>query len=373
MKNLAIIFENSILACDNDNISTLISDLSFNLSYKKMQVQNTSNEELFSIFMSILEKLNLTSEDNVSSVISGIIKARVEDDKKTFFAYINEFSNLKNKIEEQKNTIKQKICDNFFELEQNLTKANFSNIKVSINDAMLYDVEILGLLKETAESAFITTLEKGENIELTACEIAKNLTFNAICEGNFEKERILKISEIVLNAAFELANESKMFAQDLCKGTIYGVSEGIFLAIEKFKSSYTYSVLEQDLKQQEKKLTHIEQEFISLLKTLSLSLQDPAQSILKELLEHKLDTLFAKLRRLIQENREQILLKINELKQNPRIDDFSKLAQSKLNALSKELSDLEKLASQKYKNMDKSYAKELGVRLWEKAKKLIIK
>ncbi|HEC1758337.1 TPA: hypothetical protein R1711_001607, partial [Campylobacter lari] len=78
-------------------------------------------------------------------------------------------------------------------------------------------------------------------------------------------------------------------------------------------------------------------------------------------------------KRLIQENREQILIKINEIKQNPKIDDFSKLAQSKLNILTKELSELEKLASHKYKSLDKNNAKELGLRLWEKAKKLIKK
>lgn len=51
---------------------------------------------------------------------------------------------------------------------------------------------MLGILKETAESAFLTTLEKAEDIELTSSEIAKNLVYNAICEAHFEKERILK-------------------------------------------------------------------------------------------------------------------------------------------------------------------------------------
>lgn len=238
---------------------------------------------------------------------------------------------------------------------------------------MLYDIEILGLLKETAESAFITTLEKGENIELTSCEIAKNLVFNAICEGSFEKERILKISQVVLNAAFELANESKVFAYDLCIGAIYGVQEGISLAIEKFKASFAYSALEHDLKDKEKQLIDIEQELIQMLKKTSLELNSPVKDILKDLLENKFDTLFAKFKRLIQESREQILIKINELKQNPKIDDFSKLAQSKINLLAKELNELEKLASSKYKSLDKNNAKELGIRLWEKAKRLIKK
>ncbi|AJC85654.1 hypothetical protein [Campylobacter sp. RM16704] len=371
MKNTAIIFENSLLACEKNEIPNLISELVFNLSYKKICFENTNNEELFTIFFNILEKLELANEENISKIIQGIVKARVEEDKKMFFTYINELGKLKTKIKEQQNIIKHKICDNFFDLEKALKNLNLNEFNISINDAMLYDIEILGLLKETAESAFITTLEKSENIELTSCEISKNLIYNAICEGSFEKERILKISQVVLNTAFELANESKVFAYDLCVGSIYGTQEGISLAIEKFKSNFAYSALENDLKDKEKELIDIEQEFVQMLKKLSLEFNNPVKDILKDLLENKFDTIFAKFKRLIQENREQILIAINELKQNPKIDDFGKLAQSKINLLAKEINELEKLASQKYKNLDKNNAKELGVRLWEKAKNLI--
>lgn len=120
MKNLAIIFENSLLACEKNEIPSLISELVFNLSYKKICYENTTNEELFASFSKVLEKLELVNEENISKIIQGIIKARVEEDKKSFFAYINEYGKLKAKIEEQKNTIKHKICDNFFDLEKTL-------------------------------------------------------------------------------------------------------------------------------------------------------------------------------------------------------------------------------------------------------------
>ncbi|MBX9222475.1 hypothetical protein HBO71_09535, partial [Campylobacter coli] len=91
------------------------------------------------------------------------------------------------------------------------------------------------------ESAFLTTLEKAEDIELTSSEIAKNLVYNAICEAHFEKERILKISSIVLNTAFEIANESMAYAKDLCLGVIKGTRDGIVLAMEKFKTTLAYA------------------------------------------------------------------------------------------------------------------------------------
>ncbi|AJC87136.1 hypothetical protein [Campylobacter insulaenigrae] len=371
MKNLLLIFENSILAAEKEQIPHLISELTFNLSYKKISTEYISNEILLTNFIQILEKLQLLNEENVTKIIQAITQARIENEKKVFFNYINELGKLKTKIEEQKDTIKNKICENFIDLENTLNVLNLKHFNISINDAMLYDIEILGLLQETAENAFITTLEKGEDIELTSCEIAKNLVFNAICEGEFESKRILDISKVVLNAAFDLANESKLFTYDLCVGVIYGTQEGISLAIDKFKSNFAYCALEQDLKQKEKELIDIEYEFIQILKDISFSINNPVKDILKDLLDNKFDTLFAKLKRLIQENREQILIKITELKQNPKIDDFSKFAQNKLNVLAKEFNELEKIASKKYKNLDKLNAKELGKRLWEKAKKII--
>lgn len=373
MKNLSLIFENSILAAEKENIPDLISELAFSLSYKKISTEYVSNETLLANFISILEKLDLANEENITKLIQAITQARVEDDKKIFFNYLNELGKIKIKIEEQKDSIKNKICENFVDLEKSLEILNLNHFHISINDAMLYDIEILGLLKETAENAFITTLEKGEDVELTSCEIAKNLVFNAICEGDFETKRILDISKVILNAAFELANESKAFAYNLCIGVIYGTQEGISLAVDKFKANFAYSILEQDLKQKEKELIDIERDFIQMLKNISTSVDNPVKDILKDLLHNKFDTLFAKFKRLIQENREQILIKINELKQNPRIDNLNKFTQNKLNLLARELSEFDKITNKKYQKFNKINAKKLGKRVWERAKKIIKK
>nr|WP_253254853.1 hypothetical protein [Campylobacter sp. P255] len=66
MKNLAIIFENSLLACEKNEIPSLISELVFNLSYKKICYENTINKELFASFSKVLEKLELVNEENIS-------------------------------------------------------------------------------------------------------------------------------------------------------------------------------------------------------------------------------------------------------------------------------------------------------------------
>ncbi|TQR32419.1 hypothetical protein DMB92_04805 [Campylobacter sp. MIT 99-7217] len=371
MENSLIIFENTLLNC-KEKAGLIIEDLTYNLISKSSS--NIAVNALLIEFLGVLKKLDLLNQENATKVIKAIIKSKINSDQNTLYQYLEERSLLQSKIDQQKNLIKNKISKNFYELKNNLEKSEFKDeVTNGINEAFLYEVEALGILKETAESAFITMLEKGEDIELMSSEISKHLIYGAIFEGNFEKERILKSSQIILNTAFELANEYLSYSKALCKGVVRGVQEGIELGIEKFKKSFAYCLLEEDLSLKEKELVGIEDEYILLLKTCVQKQVNPAKDILQDMLENELDTLFAKLKRLASESREQLVLAINDLKKNPKIDDFSKLTQNKINVFKKEITDLEKVVSEKYKDFNLSEAKQLGINLWQRAKNLIKK
>lgn len=378
MKNTLIIFENSLSNLDKEEVKDLLEDLSFNLAYKQIS-QNPHNIQkilntLLVEFLTILKKLDLFDDENMTKIIKALVKASVEDAQNTLYDYISEAELLNKQIESQKNLIKHQISDHFFEFENILQECAFANeFSGGLNDAILFDIEMLGILKETAESAFLTTLEKAEDIELTSSEIAKNLVYNAICEAHFEKERILKISSIVLNTAFELANEFIPYAKDLCLGVIKGTRDAISLAMEKFKTSLTYAMFEEDVNLKSKELIGIEDDFIALLKKEIKNQKNPSKDIVENLLEHELDNLFAKFKRLAVESREQLLLALNDIKKNPKINDFNRLTQRKLNRFKQEIFELEKVASEKYKDLNSKKAKKLGIRLWEKAKKFIKK
>ncbi|MBW1456770.1 hypothetical protein AT930_06925, partial [Campylobacter jejuni] len=284
MKNTLIIFENSLSNLGKDEASDLLEDLSFNLAYK--QISHNPHEtkkvlnSLLVEFLTILKKLDFFDDENVTKVIKALVKASIVDAQNSLYEYISEAELLNKQIENQKNLIKNQISDNFFEFENILQECSFCDeFSGGLNDAILFDIEMLGILKETAESAFLTTLEKAEDIELTSSEIAKNLVYNAICEAHFEKERILKISSIILNTAFEIANESMAYAKDLCLGVIKGTRDGIVLAMEKFKASLTYANFEEDVSLKSKELIGIEDDFIALLKKEIQLQNDPCKSI----------------------------------------------------------------------------------------------
>ncbi|EAJ1068640.1 hypothetical protein CRG12_07970 [Campylobacter coli] len=378
MKNTLIIFENSLSNLKKDEVKDLLEDLSFNLAYKQISQDPHSTKKILNSllveFLTILKKLDLFDDENVAKVIKALVKASVGDAQNVLYEYISEAELLNKQIENQKNLIKNQISDNFLEFENILQECSFCDeFSSGLNDAILFDIEMLGILKETAESAFLTTLEKAEDIELTSSEIAKSLVYNAICEAHFEKERILKISSIILNTAFEIANESIAYAKDLCLGAIKGTRDGISLAMEKFKTTLAYAKFEEDVSLKSKELIGIEDDFIALLKREIKEQKNPSKDIVENLLEHELDNLFAKFKRLAVESREQLLLVLNDIKKNPKINDFNRLTQRKLHRFKQEILELEKIAGEKYKELNSKKAKKLGVRLWERAKKLIKK
>ena len=367
MQNTLIIFENSLLA-QKERVNELLEDLVFNLALQKSARLEASLND----YLAVLERLNLLNGENTTKVIKALIKAKVQNEQSTLYALINEQSALQGKVEAQKNLIKNEISQTFFELKQSLDGSAFkAQISSGLDDAFLFEIETLGMLKETAESAFIATLERGEDIELTIGEIAKNLMYSATCEANFRKENILQSSQILLSTAFELANEFKNLARELCEGVVKGTQDGVGLGLEKFRKSFQFCAFEEDLTLKEKELIGLEDELIALLRQLAKSYENPVRDILKNLLENELDTAFAKLKRLMNESRAQILLSINELKKNPKVDDLSRLTQSKLNVFKREISDLERAASEKYRDFNTTQAKKLGINLWEKAKALI--
>ncbi len=378
MKNTLIVFENSLLNTDKNEVKNLLEDLSFNLAYKQV-VKNPHNvreilNSLLVEFLTVLKKLDLFDDENTTKIIRALAKVGVEEAQNKLYNYISEMELLSRRIENQKNCIKNQINNYFADFENTIQSSNFKNeINQSLNDAILFDIETLGILKETAESAFLTTLEKAEDIELTSGEIAKNLVYNAICESYFDKERILQISSLVLNTAFEIANESIIFAKDLVIGSIKGTQEGIALSIEKFKNSLAFAHLEEDIKLKSKELIAIEDDFIAILREEAKKQINPSKAIIEKILEDELDNLFAKFKRFTAENREQINLFLSELKQNPKISNFSELTQRKINELKREIADFEKKTSLNYKDLNVKKAKKLGFRLWQKAKQFIHK
>lgn len=375
---------------NNPKLQSIISDLTFELSKKKIQrLKDEANiqsrlGELFELYTRLLQSEEQNSVKNIDAVISGLIKASSYDKEEFLYKTIYEKEQLENSINEQKYSIRHNISGTFNILEAHIEKMEGPIATESIQalrDAKLRGVEMLGILKETTSEALLTTLEKAKDIEDTVFEITKNITYQAINEGDFTKNRFIDISNSVIEVAIEIADEDQGNAKCLLNGAIHGTKEGMAKAIDKFKNDLKFApeeideVINQDLPSIRKELISVEEDFISMLETAKNSSNGISKKLMADILESEFNTSLAKIKRVTAETRETINEKIEELKKSStyKNNDFLKKAEKKIE-------EFEKVASQKVESIKNfefenekaqkaaNEAKRLGNHAWELAK-----
>ena len=378
---------------DNQNLPSIISELTFELSKKKIQRLKDDSHiqerlgELFELYTRTLKSEELKNSTNIDAVISGLIKAASYDKEEFLYKSLYEKEQLEKSILKQKDSIRNTIMGTFNILEAHIQKMDETIAKESLkalHDTKLRGVEMLGILKETTSEALLTTLEKAKDVEDTVFEITKNITYQTINEGQFSKTRFLDITNSILEVAIEIADEDQGNAKSLLSGTIHGTKEGMAKAIDKFKNDLKFApeeiedILERDLATIKKELISIEDDFIELLKNSTKSTNGISTQIINTILESELNSSLAKIKRVAYEARETLSEKIEELKNNKSYleNDFVRKAEKKLE-------ELEKVASQKveeFKNFEfenekarnaTKEAKRLGNHAWEVAKTVL--
>ena len=385
---------------EHQDLPKLINELSFELSRKKLQrLKDEANihhriGELFELYCRALHEEGLKTPRAISSVIDGLLRATSHDQEAFLYKTIYEKEQLEKSINAQKQAIRTTLAQTFDILEEhiaNMHEESQSNALTALHDAKLRGIEMLGILKETTAEALLTTLEKGTDIQDTISEITKNLTFQTILEGSLCKQRILDISNTVISASIEIADEDLGNAKDILEGTINGVKEGITKAIDKFKNDLKYAptedmegLLETDLSELRKELNKIDEHFITLLEMLASQSDGISASLLKEMAT-EMNSSTAKIRRAASEAKEVIGERIEQLKSEALVleKNLKEKAEKKLESLKKDVNQFEKIASAKVESFKQfefeketakqvaNEAKKLGFRAWEVAKHMV--
>lgn len=379
---------------------TLITELSFELSRKKVQrLKDESNihnriGELFELYCKALHDEGLKSPRAISAVINGLLKATTNDKETFLYKTIYEKEQLEKSIFAQKQEIRTTLSESFDVLEahiSNMQPETKESALTALHDAKLRGIEMLGILKETTQEALLTTLENGGDITDTIHEITKNLSFQTISEGGLTKQRIIDISNAILTASVDIADEDLGHAKEILDGSINGVREGITKAIDKFKNDLKYAptesmevLLETDLAELRKELLRMDEQFITLLEVLASHSEGISASIIKEMTKG-MNSSTAKIMRAANDAKEVISERIELLKAEASVFEktFKNRAEKKFESLKKDVNDLEKKASAKVESFKQfefendtakqvtQEAKKLGFRAWEVAKNMM--
>ncbi|MDR1614730.1 MAG: hypothetical protein LBS26_04085 [Campylobacteraceae bacterium] len=386
MESVKVIFKNSLKENKkNPQILTIIRDISFDLGRKKLknlnedQIKNTI-KELFELFVLVLKEEKLQNAKSISSVIDGLANAASYDKKEYLFKLIYEREQLEKTIHHQSADIKQLIVETYDTIETALTNIKDNEkeqIMHGLNDAKLLSMELLGILKDAAEEAFMTTIENGSDIEDTVREISKILTYQAINEGKFVKQRILGIASTILEAACDIADSDYANAAYVLNGAAKGIKEGIAKASEKFKNDIKFAPdeIKEFLKKSEESkigIIDMEESFIALLKQCQMNSIDISAKILSEIIAEQ-NTYLAKLKRLSVEAAEVFNERMETFK-DETFKDFKAKAGKRFDEIKKETGEKVTAFTNDAAPKAKQFAddaKKLGSRAWEIAKNKI--
>ncbi|MDD3462510.1 MAG: hypothetical protein PHW07_02580 [Sulfurospirillaceae bacterium] len=400
MQSTQTIFSTTIKEnLNTPQVSTLIQEMVFELSKKKLhrlkdesKIQTRAGE-LFEIYCKTLSDNQIKTSENISLVINGLIQAVSYEKEEFLYKSIYEKEQLEKSIFSQKQQIKNTISNTYNTLESHIAtdQDETSDLALkALNDVKLRGIEMLGIIKETTQEAILTTLEKGSDIKDTIYEIAKNLLFQTVCEGEFKKQRIMDIAKTVMQAGVDIANEDQRYSKEILEGAADGLKDGIAKAIEKFKNDLKYApeevdiFVEKDLNQTKKELSKIEEDLIDMLEELSLSGEGVSKNILTTIIK-EMNSSAAKIRRAVNEAKEAIAERMEILKEEAVHFEIGlkEKAEKRIESFKKDMSEFEKIAGQKIEVI-KSFefesekakkaateAKKMGYRAWEVAKNMV--
>ena len=332
---------------ENPQFLTIVRELAYDF-FKKELKENSQVDilESFKQMSEILRSEGLLNTKSISNLIQGLSEAKSELKEQHIYKLIYEKEQVEQKILDLKKQIRSELQGTLESIEDFIQNSDFEDkIKIlqTIDEKMLCDLQMLGILKESTEAAFLTALEHQEDIRDTIAQIAKNLVFNAINDDKIDKTRFLEVAEVVCETAVNIANIEYRFARWIIVGVLEGTRDGLVKAVEKFIDDIKYVPNSQSLLESSQEFIKIENAFVTMVRELMARSNEPAAGIINEILQSSLDSYFAKFRRMQYEISTQISLRLEELRGKENIDKFTTIAVNKFGELKRELSSNERL------------------------------
>jgi uncharacterized protein YutE (UPF0331/DUF86 family) len=145
---------------------------------------------------------------------------------------------LEHKISRKSDEL-QHLKYTFFDTIESLHPDNKEFLE-KLHNIKVQSVELLDILEEMIESAILTTLEKGDDIQETLHEIIKEITFQTLNAHILNAVRIRQIFTSILQSSLNVAIASPNQADLILRGTLLGIRSALSRSIEKFRQYLLY-------------------------------------------------------------------------------------------------------------------------------------
>lgn len=143
-----------------------------------------------------------------------------------------------------------------------------------LHQIKIQSIDLLDILEEMVESAIITTLEKGSDIEETLHEIIKEITFETLNANVLNAVRIRRILASILQTSLNVAEATPNQAETILRGSLLGIRSALYKSIEKFHQYLLYlpdevkALYRNEYKTIETELDNVDTLFVQVIQSL---------------------------------------------------------------------------------------------------------
>jgi len=210
--------------------------------YKKRKAKSL-DKKVLSLAEHIKAEWGISKDDLKFAELKAIAESILEIETQGLHDEVQDLLAQKEQIERQLEKkafdLQNAKYDVFNTIEADLGENNPS-IQRDLHQIKLQSIDLFDMLEEMVESAILTTLEKGHDVEETLKEIAKDITYETLNEGAMGTVRIRKIIYTILQSALVVAEATPNAAEEILRGTLKGIRTGLVHAIRDFKQQLQY-------------------------------------------------------------------------------------------------------------------------------------
>lgn len=291
-------------------------------SFKSLSLVTQSDLE--NHMQNLLENIDKdASMDILRALMEGINEALVGESQKELLKLIDMQDKISQDIQNKKELIRNKLELSFRAAEKVVSNSNIElkeQALKALNDAVLKETRLIDILKESVQTALLTTIEKGEDVDQTTEQIISTMLYSLLSTGEFSKKRIIHACKSLMEVAIEVAQASQIYSDKIISGAILGIKDGTTRLVKRIKQNIKYVPNELKLGNQIEQLQNIDDELILMLRKLRANTSGIVGEQIDIVLNEQIDTYFEKLKRLSELASEQLSERIEELRNNDKVE-----------------------------------------------------
>lgn len=325
-------------------------------TYYKKSRAHSIEKKIDSLLANIQKEWRIAPDDMTLHELKIMSNTVVDLETQSLEEEVEELLAQKERIErqlERKSDAFQLAKYKIFDAMESALQESSAQTLLNLHQIKLQSIDLFDMLEEMVESAIITTLEKGHDIEETIEEIIKEITYETLSEGVLVAIRIRKVISTILQSTIDVAEATPNMATEILRATLRGIRSGLIKSMERFKRQLLYMPDEAKVLLIEN-YAHLQEELHqtdALFEQVVLTLANQNSPMVRTLLEKINDEIRYDMEELVHVSKETV-----------------SIMKERLNSIAKEAFER---SSKVLQSQTAQEAKRMGVNAWSAAKTAI--